>query len=250
MPASATPGTDPAAHPDPPRPRRPRWLLPVAVLGVAVVLAVLARVLVVQVFTIPTTSMEPTLRADDTIVVEKWSGWFGDGPDRGDVVVFEDPGGWLAPGEQEQGDGLDRVLTAVGVKPGGGHLVKRVVGVAGDVVECCDAEGRVLVNGIPLEEDAYTDLEGAPCAGPMTGTCSWNVGPVPDGAVFVLGDHRADSGDSSAHLCTPMEPDCTDSPWVEDSLVVGTAWAVVAPGGRRGFVGDAPSAFDAVDAAP
>lgn len=221
-----------------------RWLL--GLLVTTVLLSLLVKAFLLQAFYIPSTSMEPGLEVGDRILVEKVSTWF-DGPGRGDVVVFEDPGGWLD--EQDEGP-VASVLGAVGVYPSGGHLVKRVVGVEGDVVECCDAQGRILVNDVPLEESAYLPAEDLPCAGPMTGGCRWTAGPVPEGRIFVMGDNRSASGDSTAHLCTEMETDCTADPYVESSTVVGTVWATVWPRDRVGRVDNDPQSFDAVRDAP
>lgn len=222
-----------------------RWLLGLVALTLLLVLVV--KTFLVQVFYIPSDSMEPGLQVGDRILVQKVSTWFG-GPERGDVVVFEDPGSWLgAQGEQDDGP-VSSVLGAVGLLPSDDHLVKRVVGVEGDVVECCDDQGRILVNGVPLEEDGYVRTEDLDCLGPMTGNCDWRSGVVPEGELFVLGDNRDSSGDSSAHLCTPMETDCTDDPFVDESLVTGVVWATVWPPGRFGTPENDPSSFDPVDA--
>ena len=117
----------------------------------ALAVSVLVKAFVAQMFFVPSTSMLPQLEKDDRILVEKVSLWRGE-VERGDVVVFRDPGGWLPPGPELEG--LPRVLSLVGLYPTGGHLVKRVVGVGGDEVACCCA-GRVTVNGDPLEESAY-----------------------------------------------------------------------------------------------
>lgn len=224
---------DPAASPDTTSERRRRlpWWAEIGVLlALTLVLAVVIKAVLVQAFFIPSDSMEPGLVRDDRIAVQKVSYWFGS-PQRGDVVVFSDPGGWLGPGEDGSPQGaLPDALSAVGLLPTGGHLVKRVIGVPGDTITCCDARGRIQVNGKPLDEKGYTILDKAPCAGPMTGTCSWSSGPVPEGKIFVMGDNRAHSGDSTTHLCTAAETDCVPGrEFVDDSLVVGKVAAVVWP---------------------
>ena len=199
-----------------------------------VLVAVAVRALLAEVFYIPSGSMEPGLHVGDRIVVEKVSSGSSD-PRRGDVVVFEDPGGWLGAGERPTNP-VARGLQAVGVLPSTGRLVKRVVGVGGDVVRCCDEQGRLVVNGVSLDED-YLE-PGAPCAGPMIAGCRWRAGPVPEGRLFVMGDHRAASGDSTTHLCTDQVTECTNDPYVDTSLVVGRVWAVVWPWSRVALVPD------------
>ncbi len=240
--------TDPAASAsqDPPSPARGRRDL-LLLVALAAVLAVLVRALVLQSFYIPSASMEPGLVENDRIVVQKVSYWFWGSPERGDVVVFEDPGGWLGPDEQPGPQNpVTKTLAAVGLYPSAGHLVKRVVGVPGDFVECCDAQGRILVNGEPLDERDYVREQDLQCAGPMTGDCQWLAGPVPDGQLFVLGDNRGASGDSSVHLCTEIETDCTDDPYVDEDLVVGKVAGVVWPFPRFGGIDNNPDSFDEV----
>ena len=92
-------------------------------------------------------------------------------------------------------------MAKIGLYPTGGHLVKRVIGVAGDTIECCDDQGRLIVNGKPLDEGAYVKRSDAKCNGPMStgGKCDeeWTVGPIPEGHIFVMGDNRSRSADSS-----------------------------------------------------
>ena len=131
-------------------------------LGIALVLAIVIKTFFVQAFYIPSESMEPGLIENDRILVQKVSYWFGGDPSRGDVVVFEDPGGWLQ-GNEPAPTGLANVLSKIGLYPTGGHLVKRVIGTEGDVIECCDDEGRILVNGEPIDESDYIAEGGAKC---------------------------------------------------------------------------------------
>ena len=75
--------------------------------------------------------------------------------------MFKDPGGWLNAAESAGPTGtIPKVMAKIGLYPSGGHLVKRVIGVAGDVIECCDDQGRIMVNGQPLDEDSYVKDEG------------------------------------------------------------------------------------------
>ncbi len=235
--------------PDATRRGRPLLRDGAVMLGLVLVLGIIVKTFFLQAFYIPSQSMEPGLVQSDRIVVQKVSYWLGGSPQRGDVVVFEDPGAWLGPDEQPGPQNpITKTLGALGLYPTTGHLVKRVVGAPGDIVECCNADGQILVNGEPLDESSYVETDGAPCNGPMTGNCDWRAGPVPAGTVFVLGDNRSASADSSVHLCTRMETDCTDVPYVDDSLIVGKVWGVVWPFSRFGVVDNGPSSFDVVPA--
>ena len=184
----------------------PLWQETLLLLTIAIVLAVVIKAFFVQAFYIPSESMEPGLVKNDRILVEKTSYWFGGTPQRGDVVVFKDPGGWLSA-EEDAGPSnpIGQLMAKIGLYPSGGHLVKRVIGVAGDTIHCCDKQGRILVNGHPLDEDDYVKQSpGMACNGPMTTTCNWTAGPVPQGKVFVMGDNR-DNSDDSSHAPVPAE---------------------------------------------
>jgi len=227
----------------------PIWQETLVLLGVAVVLAVVIKAVLVQAFYIPSESMEPGLVENDRILVQKWSYWSG-APERGDVVVFEDPGGWLGPDESTgPSNGFTKALAKVGLFPAGGHLVKRVIGVEGDTITCCDAEGRISVNGVALDESYYVKAEaGVDCAGPMTGNCSWTVGPVPEGHVFVMGDNRAHSADSTVHMCTEGETDCVPGrEFVDNDLVVGKVFVLLWPFDRFGTLDGADVLADVPD---
>ncbi|MGP3690509.1 signal peptidase I [Streptomyces sp. IBSNAI002] len=191
-----------------------------AVLCGGILLTLLLKTFVAQAFVIPSASMDPTLRVGDRILVERFSRWFGSGPARGDVAVFTDPGGWIqhpsGPGSgQFPGEG---VLAALGLVPSGDGrtLVKRVVAVGGDTVEG-DADGRVRVDGMPVDPPPGTPT------GPVRAAAPFRV-TVPAGRLFVLGDNRGNSADSRAHL------DNGYGGSIPDSSVVGKAVAVVWPG--------------------
>ena len=222
--------------PEPGRTRKhlPWWQEAAVLLGVALVLAIVIKAFFVQAFYIPSESMEPGLIKNDRILVEKPSYWFGGSPQRGDVVVFDDPGGWL-DAEESAGptSGMGKVLAGVGLYPTGGHLVKRVIGVAGDTIECCDDKGRISVNGQPLNEKSYARLEPEDqCYGPMVGDCDWSVGPVPEGQLFVMGDNRGNSADSTVHMCLATDRDCTRNPYVPVDDVVGKVFMLLWPRDR------------------
>jgi signal peptidase I len=212
---------------------------------VAVVLAVVVKTFFVQAFYIPSGSMEPGLKINDRILVEKPSYWFGNGPSRGDIIVFKDPGGWLTESEDATPSGpVATVLAKIGLYPSGGHLVKRVIGVAGDKIVCCDDQGRISVNGTPLDEDSYIAPQNA-CNGPMAGCTGWSA-TVPKGKLFVMGDNRSSSADSSFHLCKAGSTNCDpDGAFVPVSDVVGKVFALVWPAGDAKWI-KRPADFNAI----
>jgi signal peptidase I len=228
--------------------QKPRHALreTVLLLAFAILLALVVKTFFVQSFYIPSESMQPGLEVNDRILVQKPSYWLGGEPRRGDVIVFDDPGGWLngVNGAQPMSL-LARGLAKIGLYPTGGHLVKRVVGVEGDVIECCDEEGRISVNGTPIEEDGFIEPQKR-CDGPMEFNCRWTAGPVPKDSLFVMGDNRNDSADSTVHLCRPQARNCdADAAYVPENLVVGKVFALAWPLGRAGLV-HRPDAFDDV----
>lgn len=233
----------------------PLWQETILLLAVALVLAIAIKALFLQAFYIPSESMEPGLVKDDRILVQKVSYWGGGEPQRGDVVVFKDPGGWLNGAESAGPTGTVRkAMAKIGLYPSGGHLVKRVIGVAGDTIECCDDQGRLLVNGQPLDELAYLKDDGTKCNGPMPtgGACNedWSAGPVPEGRIFVMGDNRAHSADSSQHMCPLKETECVPGrEFVPVDNVVGRVFVLLWPRERFDWL-SRPDAFEDVPDAP
>lgn len=183
-------------------------LLVLIVVGVVVAAGVRAYLL--QTFYIPSGSMENTLLLNDKVLVNKALYRFRD-PRRGEVIVFQPPEAWGAgPGEQE--------------------YIKRIIGVGGDHVLCCDAQKRITVNGQALTED-YLFPGDAPSDDTFDVT-------VPDGRLFVMGDHRSDSADSRAHMDA-------DQGTVPVSRVAGRAFAIYWPVSHWTAL-SVPSTFDAV----
>jgi signal peptidase I len=213
----------------------------VVVVG-AVVVASLIRALVGQMFLIPSASMENTLLVHDRVVVEKLTSIR-----RGQVVVFADPGGWLTGTTGEARGRVGRALEFVGVLPdiSTEHLIKRVVGLPGDHVVCCDPRGRISVNDQPLDETSY--LHPAPRGERLVSSEIRFDVVVPQHRLFVLGDNRADSRDSRCHLDTPGQV-TGDNAFVSEDLVVGRAVAVIWPLSDLARL-PIPATFGSVDAA-
>lgn len=210
----------------------------VVVIVVALVLSLLVKTFLIQAFYIPSSSMEDTLAVNDRILVNKLAG--GDNLQRGDVVVFTDPGGWLGAAPPTS-SGVTRVLldvlTFVGIVPhdAGEHLVKRVVGLPGDTVSCCDVEGRLTVNDTPVAE-SYLKPGVAPSA------VEFEV-VVPAGTVWLMGDNRANSADSRAHMGDP------GGGFVPLPNIIGRAVLVMWPLDRIGSLGGGQDVFAEVQGA-
>lgn len=190
----------------------------------ALVISTLLRTFVVQMFVIPSGSMENTLMIGDRVLVSKIGGF-----QRGDVVVFEDPANWLAGTSKTEPTPVEAVFEFVGVLPNSGveYLIKRVIGMPGDRVTCCDANGAITVNGVALEESEYLYSEDGTQVAPSN--VSFDV-VVPAGRVFVMGDHRNASADSRCRLQASVDGGPVGGPaFVPTSDVVGAAVAIVAP---------------------
>jgi signal peptidase I len=209
----------------------PLWQETILLLGLALVLALVIKSLFVQAFYIPSPSMEPLFIKNDRILVQKVSYWGGSSPSRGDIVVFKDPGGWLNEADTTTPQGpVTKLMEKVGLYPTGGHLVKRVIGIGGDRVVCCDAKGRITVNGKALNEKAYLPKGTAPSQLKFDRT-------VPKDHLWMMGDNRSFSFDSRGHMGDPGGGN------VSEELVVGKVFTLIWPWKRAEFI-HRPSTFE------
>ncbi|WP_424638347.1 signal peptidase I [Embleya sp. AB8] len=203
---------------------------------IAIVLALLIKTFLVQAFSIPSESMENTIKVGDRVLVNKFSPWFGAEPERGQVVVFHDPGNWLQEAPKQSDNavvrGLQKGMSWVGLMPSADEkdLIKRVIGVGGDRVQCCDAQGRLMVNGKPLDESSYLKKGVAPSTRVFDVT-------VPKGRLWLMGDNRDNSSDSRYHMDQPFNGT------VDKDRVIGRAFTVVWPLNRIHGLG-VPGTFD------
>jgi signal peptidase I len=201
--------------------------LPVLIV-IAILLAILLKTFLVQAFFIPSGSMENTLQLYDRVMVNKVVYHLRD-IKRGDVVVFNGVNSWtpevtVAPPTNPVAKALTWFEDLVGFAPASEKdFIKRVIGIPGDRVACCDANGRVTVNGVALNEP-YLYPGNTPSDQPFDIT-------VPAGRLWVMGDHRADSADSRLHGTIP-----------EDE-VIGRAFVVIWPVGHWSWLSN-PSTFD------
>jgi signal peptidase I len=208
----------------------------------AIIVSSLLRAFVGQMFIIPSASMENTLLIGDRVVVQKITDFH-----RGDVVVFKDPADWLGDEPTDDPTTVDRVLEFIGVPTASspGHLIKRVIGMPGDTVVCCDDSGRLTVNGTALDETSYL----------YTSSSGQQVTPsdvqfsvvVPRDHIFVMGDHRDLSADSRCHLSDVSNQGRGQTAFVPVSDVVGPAFAIVSPFDRAKRLRD-PATFADVPA--
>lgn len=168
---------------------------------------------VVRSFYIPSASMEQTLAVSDRIMVNQLP--TGD-PQRGDIIVFDDPGGWL-PASVADAYRPNPVLEFIGLQPSdaGHQLIKRVIAVGGDEVACCDDAGRITVNGVGIDE-TYLASGAAPSLIEFEET-------VPAGHYWVMGDNRPNSADSR------YMGESAGGPFVPEENVVGTVFVRIWP---------------------
>ena len=209
------------------RRKRPFWRDLVVIVVAALALTILLKAFVVEVFSIPSGSMENTLLPGDRVLVSKIVYRFRDIA-RGDVVVFSGQGSWGPDAPPPPGNLFIRLwgdlTNLIGVTAPGTDYIKRVIGLPGDHVVCCDAQGRVTVNGVPLSEQSYIHPGDVPSSVPFDIM-------VPAGHLWVMGDNRADSDDSRYRTTDPGGGS------IPESEVVGRAFVIIWPPSR---IGDLP----------
>jgi len=216
----------------------------VIIFVVALLISFMIKTFLIRSFYIPSGSMEQTLLLNDRIIVNQLQpGLFP--VEHGDVVVFRDPGGWLPPQLPVEQNailaGIDWILSVVGLSApdSNDHLIKRVIGLPGDHVVCCNALGQMSVNGVPLSEEPYVSL---PPGETEVSKDDFDV-VVPADSLWVMGDNRYNSKDSRYNGTTPGKG------FVPMDNVVGRAFVISWPLNRWGWLDDYPDVFRGVDEA-
>jgi signal peptidase I len=215
------------------RPRRRSFAreLPVLIV-VALVLALVIKTYAIQAFFIPSGSMENTLEIGDRVLINKLVYDFR-GIHRGDIVVFNGDGSWDFDSTPPSSNLFSRFFGdlegIVGISHDSDIYIKRVIGLPGDHVVCCDAEGRITVNGVALNETSYLYPGNAPSA------TRFNIN-VPPGRLWVMGDHRLVSYDSRGHMGDP------GGGTIPESSVLGRAFLIIWPLSRWGVL-NIPATF-------
>ena len=213
------------------------WIELPALVVLALVLMLLIKSYAIQAFFIPSSSMENTLDIGDKVLVNKFIYHFRS-IHRGDIIVFNGDGSWDPPAPAGPSNPVvasaDRLGHAIvglfGISPGVHDYIKRVIGVPGDRVACCDASGQVTVNGVALNEKSYLYPGNPPSLVRFSIT-------VPPGRLWVMGDHRSVSYDSRGHRGDP------GGGTIPESQVVGRAFVIMWPLSRSGIL-SIPSTFD------
>ncbi|MGP7998140.1 MAG: signal peptidase I [Streptosporangiaceae bacterium] len=224
--AGATPGARRAVAATRRRRRINWWVELIGLFVFALVIMLVIKTYVIQAFFIPSSSMENTLEIGDKVLVNKLIYHFRS-IERGDIVVFNGEGSWDPPSPPQPSDPIVRwasefghaVVGLFGISPGVHDYIKRVIGLPGDHVVCCNSQGDVTVNGVPLHEKSYLYPGNPPS---MT---RFSI-RVPPGRLWVMGDHRNVSYDSRGHIGDP------GGGTIPESQVVGRAFLILWPPSR------------------
>lgn len=204
---------------------------------IALLVSVLLKTFLVRAFYIPSGSMMNTLQVNDRILVNQLVPNLQD-VRRGDIVVFRDPGGWVHPSAFPEPEGIAALLQKVGLgaDTSNDYVVKRVIGIGGDHVACCDPNGLVTVNGVPVREPYLLLPEGVTKVSDL----DFDV-QVPEGSVWVMGDNRYSSKDSRYNQDQP------GAGFVSEQEIVGRAFVLNWPFDRIGILSDQSDVFLGVD---
>ena len=200
--------------------------------GIALVLAFVIKSFVVQAFWIPSGSMENTLEVNDRVLINKLV-YHLRPIHRGDIIVFDGTGSWnFGPPADSNifSKAVSELEGIVGISHDSAIYIKRVIGLPGDHVACCNASGQVTVNGVPLSESTYLYPGNEPSAQTFSFT-------VPPGRLWVMGDHRGVSYDSRGHTGDP------GGGTIPESGVLGRAFVIIWPPSRVGFL-NIPATFE------
>jgi signal peptidase I len=217
------------------------WVELIALFALALFIMLVIKTYIVQAFFIPSSSMENTLDIGDKVLVNKFI--YHIRPiARGDIVVFNGEGSWDPASPASSSNPVARaagqfghaVVGLFGISPGVHDYIKRVIGLPGDHVACCDAQGRVTVNGVPLNEKSYLYPDNIPSVTRFSIT-------VPPGRLWVMGDHRNVSYDSRGHVGDP------GGGTIPENQVVGRAFVILWPLSRFRVL-SIPATFTAVNA--
>lgn len=214
------------------------------IFGIAIVVSFVVKTFFIRSFFIPSASMEQTLMIDDRVIVNELVPQ-AVGVEHGDIVVFKDPGGWLPARPPIETNavqaGTDWVLSLFGLASpdSNDHLIKRVIGLPGDTVQCCSAEGKIMVNGVPITEPYIT----IPAGETRASAIDFNV-TVPANSLFVMGDNRYNSKDSRYNTETPSKG------FVGLDQVVGRAFLLSWPISHWEWLSNYPEVFADVPDAP